>query len=479
MERIVGLAAAAVVLVVSLTAFPAFPTMVVAILALVALVGMTLRDRRRRSVEVEARDQQLRMVLDGLPVAVMLRAEDGTLLHLNPGARRYVARMGVGLPAVEDSPSGLLAHIEVIDEYGRPYAADDLPVVAAVRDGRSHDATLGYALPEGGHAWYNVRAAPVTLGDGTTGTVVTLDDVTRDHAARHRVAVAERSLRLTFEHAPIGIAVIAPEGRLLQVNAALCDLLGHQDPAELLAAGLEAATHPDEQASHAEWVAALFVGAPAPERVDRRLQHVAGHWIHTQVSVALVRDDDDTPLYLIAQVVDLTERRALEQELRTAATQDPLTGLVNRRALIDHLAAAQRRQERDGNDIGLLFVDLDDFKAVNDRHGHEVGDRLLVEVGRRMRAATRRTDTVCRMGGDEFAVLCTPVEGQAGLQELVDRLRARRPSVRVGEVDVSVGQSIGAIVVEPGEDLDAALRRADAGMYRQKRQRGPVASSHA
>jgi diguanylate cyclase (GGDEF)-like protein len=289
-----------------------------------------------------ATDAQLLTILDGLPIAVMLRAEDGTLLHANPGAERFLRRLGVGIEHVAPSPSALLDHVEVIDEDGRPYLPADLPVVASLRESEAREATLGYAIPTGGHVWYTTRAVPVVLNDGTTGAVVTCDDV--------------------------------------------------------------------------------------------------------------------------------TERRALEQELRAAALRDPLTGAANRRSLGARLHDAQRRQHRQAGDIGLLYVDLDRFKAVNDTHGHDVGDRVLVEAAQRLRAATRETDTVCRMGGDEFVVLCVPIDGEPGLQELVDRIRAMPPlTVMVADVPVSVVGSIGSILVWPEEDLEAALRRADAAMYRAKR----------
>jgi diguanylate cyclase (GGDEF)-like protein/PAS domain S-box-containing protein len=411
-------------------------------------------------------------ILDGLPVVVMLRAADGTLLHINPAGLRFVERLGVGVGAVAPSPASLLEQVEVIDEDGMPYRPAELPVVAALRDGAPRDATLGYALPGGERAWYAVRAAPVPLGDGTVGTVVTCDDVTERQEARHRVAVAERSLRRTFERAPIGIAVVAPDGVVVQVNAALCDLLGRDEQA-LLGGGLRAATHPDDRAVDERELATWLAGTADRHLVDRRFVHADGSVVHAQLSVAVVPDDDGTPLHLIVQVVDLTRRLVLEQELRAAAVEDPLTGLANRRALAEHLVEAQRRRARNGAPIGLVYLDLDRFKAVNDAHGHDVGDAVLVAAGRRLLAATRAVDTVCRLGGDEFVVLCAPVGGEAGLHDLVHRLTVGPPVATDHDgVPVEVTWSVGAALVEPGDDLDAALRRADAEMYRAKRAGG-------
>ncbi|MEX0835598.1 MAG: diguanylate cyclase, partial [Nitriliruptor sp.] len=449
------------------------PTIVLAtllpMLGLVGLSTITFLGHHRLKGEIETRDQQLLTILDGLPLAVMLRAPDGTLLHANPGAEAFVARLGVGVDAIHGSASDLMAHVEVVDEDERPYDRERLPVVSAIRDGRSHDATVGHGLPEGGYAWYSVRAAPTPLADGSTGTIVTLDDITEQQDARLRITVAERSSRLTFEHAPIGVAVLAPSGELLRANSALCDLLGYPDHEHLVTAGIGAALLAED---HEDPSRDLLAGLPdgrARVRVERQLPHHDGHRLPTELSIALVRDDQDRPLHLIIQVVDLSERRALEAELRAAASHDPLTGLVNRRALAERLQVAQARRERDGTDIGLLFIDLDRFKTINDSYGHETGDRLLMEMGRGLLTATRRSDTVCRMGGDEFVILCTPIDGTAGLQDVLDRVEVIQPAVEVAGSLVTVGHSVGAVLIGPDEDLDAALHRADAEMYVRKR----------
>jgi diguanylate cyclase (GGDEF)-like protein len=290
----------------------------------------------------EVHEAQLLAVLDALPIAVMLRAADGSLLHANPATERFLARLGLDVSHVAPSASAMMDHIAVIDERGRRQDRNHLPVVSAIRDGSEREATLGYALPDGGWAWYATKAGPLTLTDGTIGTVVTCDDV--------------------------------------------------------------------------------------------------------------------------------TDRRLLEDELRTAALVDPLTGLHNRRALSAALDDAQEFRARAGGDVGLLFVDLDGFKTVNDTFGHDAGDRVLVETGSRLVAATRSVDRVCRVGGDEFAVLCAPIDGAEGLQELVTRIRSLppRPVFVQGEALAVLG-SIGAVLVEPGDRLDQALLRADLAMYHHKR----------
>jgi len=436
---------------------------------LVRRLGGAHHGERGANVAFESRPSQLVTILDSLPIAVMLRAAAGTLPHVNPAGERFVERLGLGVSHIAASPSSLLEHLRVIDERGRPYDTEDLPVVTALRDGSTQAATPGYPLPGGGWAWYAVRAVPLVLDDATTGTVVTCDDVTDRHDANDRVEVAERSLRRLFDHAPIGIAVIALDGRLLQVNTALCDLLG-DDHTDVLNAGLDGFMHPDDQDGDWEGVTTSLSATDDMYRADRRLRHSSGAVLHTQLSVALVRDHDGTPLHFIAQFVDVSTRHALEQELRAAAVEDPLTGLANRRGLRTRLADAQHHQARHGGEVGLLYLDLNDFKLINDNYGHDIGDRVLVDTGQRLLAATRDVNTVCRLGGDEFIVLCAPLRGADEFVHLVERIASMPPStVVVDGHPLAVGQSVGSVIVEPHEDLDAALHRADTAMYQAKR----------
>ncbi|MFU8842154.1 MAG: diguanylate cyclase, partial [Nitriliruptoraceae bacterium] len=164
-----------------------------------------------------------------------------------------------------------------------------------------------------------------------------------------------------------------------------------------------------------------LLGRSEPLLREVRFVHASGRVLYTQVSAALARDDDGTPLHTVVQIVDLSNRRALEEELRAAASEDPLTGVANRRGLAVRVDEARRYRKRDGRDIGLVFLDLDGFKAVNDEHGHDVGDRVLVATTNALVAATRGIDTVCRIGGDEFVLLCADVDGQQGLDGVVAR----------------------------------------------------------
>ena len=168
------------------------------------------------------------------------------------------------------------------------------------------------------------------------------------------------------------------------------------------------------------------------------------------------------------------ERKRNELELAHRALHDPLTGLPNRRLLLDRITHALTRLERSGRTIGLLFLDFDRFKQVNDSFGHETGDRALMEIARRLQGCIRPSDTLGRLGGDEFILLCEEVEGEEQVVAIARRIQeALVPPLRAGIAPVSVTVSIGIALGTSGRDSASALiRNADAAMYQAKARGG-------
>jgi diguanylate cyclase (GGDEF)-like protein/PAS domain S-box-containing protein len=155
-----------------------------------------------------------------------------------------------------------------------------------------------------------------------------------------------------------------------------------------------------------------------------------------------------------------------EERVRHEAVHDPLTGLPNRTLLRDRLDRALARSLRDGGDTGVLFVDLDNFKEVNDAHGHAAGDAVLVELGRRLQAAIRPTDTVARLGGDEFVVVCEQVDEQSALSLGRRLATAIEQPLLLGEVEHRLTASIG--IAFGRSDREALVRLADVALYGAK-----------
>ncbi len=197
-------------------------------------------------------------------------------------------------------------------------------------------------------------------------------------------------------------------------------------------------------------------------------------------ALAVVRGASDRSIVQMTKQFD-AERTRLQHELTTEqarlahlAYHDALTGLPNRRLFFDRLSHALEMRQRDGTGLGLLFLDVDSFKAINDRYGHVVGDQLLVTVAQRLVSSIRATDTVARIGGDEFVILCERLD-RAGehLIALAQRIGGQLPVPVSADTDeLCVTVSIGIARVIADEDADALIRRADGAMYTAK-QRGP------
>jgi diguanylate cyclase (GGDEF)-like protein len=173
------------------------------------------------------------------------------------------------------------------------------------------------------------------------------------------------------------------------------------------------------------------------------------------------------------------ERRRLETELAAEqaklahrALHDPLTGLANRTLLFDRMARALQAVRRHGEAAAILFFDLDGFKAVNDRLGHEAGDRLLVAIGARLGQAVRPTDSIARLGGDEFVILCERLPADEAVAIAERALEQLRRPVALGDAEVAVDASVGIAVAGATDDPEALLKRADAAMYAAKQAPG-------
>ena len=174
-----------------------------------------------------------------------------------------------------------------------------------------------------------------------------------------------------------------------------------------------------------------------------------------------------TPLVMTRIGGLYAQRTRAERALLYQATHDPLTGLPNRREFTTRLIRAAHA----GRQLAILFCDLDGFKEINDRFGHQTGDRVLVEVADRLRRCMRGSDEVCRYGGDEFLILCTDAAPEA-VADLCDRIGfALEPFIHAGSEPIVVGASIGAVTGTGADDPEELIRRADEAMYAAKQER--------
>jgi diguanylate cyclase (GGDEF)-like protein/PAS domain S-box-containing protein len=317
----------------------------------------------------------------------------------------------------------------------------------------------------------------ISLGPLQTDRGLLISAAIRDITERrqHEAALreVEEQFRTAFEAAPVGMAVVGLDGRLLQVNRALCDITGYSR-AQLEATSAAALTQPDDAQADVEEGARLIDGTAARYRAERRLIHSAGHLVPVDLSVAIVHDAQGGPRHLLAQVNDVTERKRFEGQLQYLADHDPLTGAFNRRRFEQELARELARVARYSGGGAVLAIDLDHFKYVNDTLGHSAGDELIALAGRLFGERLRSTDTIARLGGDEFAVILPGVDRPGAVRVAEGLLSALHEQARFGSpredghlrrVTASIGVALFNVGGETGEEK---LVEADIAMYDAK-----------
>jgi diguanylate cyclase (GGDEF)-like protein/PAS domain S-box-containing protein len=289
-------------------------------------------------------------------------------------------------------------------------------------------------------------------------------------AAHELLREAEERFRLAFDHAPIGMALVKPDGSFMRVNQSLCEIVGH-DAATLRAMTFQELTHPEDVDADVEFRRQMLVGERRTYQTEKRYFHADGHVVQIMLSVSMVRSSDGSPQYFITHLEDITARKELENQLRYLATHDEMTGLYNRRRFDEELQRQVAYATRFGHQAALLMLDLDSFKEINDTAGHSIGDELVKGVGGRLKARLRETDVLGRIGGDEFAVFLpevAPDQAERVAAQLVDQI-ARDP-VMAGSMPLWTRASIGVAIFDPKSPTDASglLRQADAAMYEAK-----------
>lgn len=417
-----------------------------------------LTDRRRWEV-VGDDSATFRALLQNATTLMVLLHADGVVGRSSASLSRLLGR---GQEWLEDQPFSRLVHpddhqrlAEALDQVRRPGAAPvtvDLGLLAG--DGR----TVPFAITFGNQLDDPVVAAIVATGHDVSDRVRTEEEL------RHTNSV----LGATLESTTDGILVVDLDGRITSYNGRFADLwrlprhvVDTADDDRVLGVVLDQLRDP------AAFLAKVHELYAAPEAASRDV---------IEFKDGRVLERDSLPQRIGGRVVgrvwsfrDMTEQVRLQRELSHQAFHDPLTGLANQALFRDRVGLATARSERHGGQLAVLFIDLDDFKTVNDSLGHSAGDALLVTVSERITSCLRPGDTAARLGGDEFAVLVDELSDPEDAVAVADRILATlRVPVGLYSTQVAPSASIGIAYGAAGMAVDELLRNADLAMYTAK-----------
>ena len=424
-----------------------------------ALVIGDVTERKKAEENLEKSEERFRSMVRNATDVFALVETDVTIRYISPSVERVLGYR-------EDA----LVGAQILD-YVHP---DDRARVSA--SFAKNLASRGISPPEefrvrhADGSWRVLEAVVNNLSDdpNVAGVVVNARDVTERTETEEALKKSEESFREAFENAPVGVALVGLDNRYLRVNRALCEMLGYSKEELLTKGSFEVTYHEDLAASAARTRQALENGAGI-YNLEKRYVRADGGVVWTLSSVSLIENARGEPSHFVSLAQDITERKTLEKKLEHQAFHDALTGLPNRALFMDRLKQAEARMNRREAPVSVIFLDLDNFKLINDSLGHEIGDQLLVAVAERIKECVRPEDTVARLGGDEFTVLlegiASPEDAKLAARRILSALRA---PFTLGGRDVITGASIGiapALQEKPGD----LLHKADLALYQAKK----------
>jgi diguanylate cyclase (GGDEF)-like protein/PAS domain S-box-containing protein len=302
------------------------------------------------------------------------------------------------------------------------------------------------------------------------GTVCIMHDITERQLSEAAVRASEALYRALVETSSDGVIVTDESGQVIMTNARALELIGRREDTGAERSALEFIAEQDRERLQTSIRSAT--GAMVTRNDEYTLVKADGTLVPVELSISLISDTRDA-LRIMAVVRDISERKRNEEEIRYLAFHDSLTGAATRAVLLDRLAGCLSRAKRSGAPVGLIFVDLDGFKQVNDTQGHDAGDATLRQVSAILQSNLRDGDTLARVGGDEFVLLLPDLAHANVMDGIAERvLTELRRAVREGRlarVTASLGlASYPEDAAEPGE----LMQHADSAMYRAKSRGG-------
>lgn len=441
------------------------------------MVEQRTQELHDREQELRGTHGQLRGVLDAATqVAIIATDLRGIISTFNAGAEQmlgYSSAQVIGHMTLENLhlPRELQARsAELSTRYGKPIPTCQAMLVEGGEEG-GHEAREWTLLRcDGSHLTVNMLATPVLDEQGLwVGHLAICIDITERKRVHEALAARDLLLKKLSAHVPGGIYQFKMEfdGRFSVIYASdgMRDIYELEPDVLLLnAEAVFARIHPqDTRRVRASILASADTLSPWREEYRVQLPQRGLRWVRGEAT------PEELPgggVLWHGFISDISDLKRVEEELRALSVTDSLTGIHNRRYFQERLATEMARVERGGGELSVIMLDIDHFKRINDQHGHAVGDRVLQAVCERIGARLRRTDVFCRLGGEEFMVLCPDIDGEQAHGLAVELWQGLR-SAPIDEVGI-VTASFGIASWRAGEGADALLLRADSGVYAAK-----------
>ena len=420
------------------------------------IIGRDIRDRKRAEREIRSAVTLLESTLESTADGILVTGNGARILTYN---QRFVDmwRIPKSIISTGDATAAMVA---VLEQLHRP---DDfrrtIDGLSAQPDAESFDLI---EFKDGR------RFERYSIGRRIEGVdtirVWSFRDVTARFAAEDALRESEVRYRLLFEQNAAGVCVTKPDGTIIDCNTTFALMLGYRR-AELVGRNMgelyERRIERDELAEMLDDVTML-------NGVEIELRRKDDTHVWVLQNLVLVGERDSAVIH--ATVVDISDRKRAEEQIEFHAYHDVLTHLPNRKLFTDRLTQALTRARRSGRSTGVMFIDLDHFKTINDTLGHTAGDELLLEMSQRLRQCVREDDTVARLGGDEFTIILNELrhpEDAANVAEKI--LETVEVPLWIAGMPIEVTASIGiALFPVDGADAESLLRNADSAMYRAK-----------
>ena len=416
--------------------------------------------RKKLEGDLRASSETLRALIAASPLAIYIYNPDGTIRLWNRAAERifgWKAEEVVGRPNPIVPPEKQEEYADLWSQVAEGETLAGMELVRWKKDGSPITISMSTAA---------MRDSSLR----TIGIMSIAEDITSRKEIERSLRESEERFRSIFEGAAAGMTTITIEGSYLQVNPAFSRFVGYSQ--QELTNGMRAAdiTHPDDREKTAQFLEAARAGVRNAFHYEKRFIHRDGRTLWSHVTTTWLQNRDGTSRYAVALMQDITERKLAAQQIEQLAYFDPLTGLPNRTLLADRLKQLLARSRRDKHPTGLLSIDLDRFKGVNDAQGRSAGDQLLMEVAARLKTLVRASDTVARLGSDEFAVALSAADPEQAVTTMAQKIMGIFSDpfhIDGQEIFSTISMGI-ALYPMDGNDADSLMRSAGMAMTAAK-----------